>query len=103
MSKKLYATNGFKYWKADPKYKNQVLAMLEEGRLVVLTNRMSEGWSIDDLPKGFYYTEKEPTEEQLDKKVVEKEKCFHCGGKGRTSRIVDHDADYNSVWEKSRG
>ena len=46
MSKQFYATNGVKYWKPNPAYKEQKLAMLADGTLVVLTNLLKEGWDI---------------------------------------------------------
>lgn len=96
MSKQFYATNGVKYWKPNPAYKEQKLAMLADGTLVVLTNLLKEGWDIRELSKEFKYTETPSTEKEVK---VEKEQCPVCRGTGQTMEIVDHDENYNSVWE----
>lgn len=96
MAKKFYATNGVEYWKPNPEYKEEKLAMLDNGVLVVLTNMVREGWTVGALPKGFTYTEI-PPEKEMNQEVVMVE-CPKCSGTGETMEIVDHDEDYNSVW-----
>lgn len=96
MSKKFYAINGVNYWKPNPAYKEQKLAMLDNGVLVVLTNMVREGWSVDSLPKGYTYTEI-PPEKEMNQEVIMVE-CPTCRGTGETMEIVDHDENYNSVW-----
>ena len=97
MSNKFYATDGYEYWKPDPAYKEQKLALLEDGTLAVLTNMMKEGWTVTKLDTRYEYTEIAPTTET--KEEVEKVSCPTCSGSGEVMEIVDHDHDYNSVWE----
>lgn len=96
MSKKYYATNGRDYWKPNPAYKEERLALLDNGQLVILTNMVRDGWVIFKLPEEYIYTEIPPENEVEEK--VEKIECINCSGTGETMQIVDHDADYNSVW-----
>lgn len=88
MSKKFYARDGNNYWKPNPAYKEQKLAMLSDGSLVILTDMVKEGWNISSLPKEYKYTEKRDTEPQEE---VKKEKCPACLGSGEGNEIVDHD------------
>lgn len=97
MSKRFYIKNGDEYWKPNPAYREQKLAMLGDGKIVILTDMVKEGWKISAIPEGYKYTEKRPPEN--NEPVVEKEKCKVCSGSGQTMQIVDHDEDYNSVWE----
>ena len=97
MSKKFYATNGHDYWKPNPAYKEQKLALLDNGVLVVLTNMVREGWSVSSIPQGYEYTEVAPKDEKMEEVIMVQ--CPVCRGSGETMQIVDHDEDYNSVWE----
>jgi len=83
------------YWKPNPMYNKEVLAENSDGELIVLTDMMREGWSISSL-KNHEKTTIAPTEKAIE---VEKVKCPTCDGSGETMEIVDHDIDYNSVWE----
>lgn len=96
MSKKFYAKKGEHYWKPNPAYKEEKLAMLDNGMLVVLTNMVREGWTVGILPQGYIYTEIPPKEEHVPEVVMVE--CPTCRGSGETMEIVDHDEDYNSVW-----
>lgn len=95
MGKRFYIKDGDEYWKPDPAYREQKLAMLGDGKIVILTDMVKEGWKISDIPKGYKYTEKRPPE---DNQVVEKEKCKSCDGSGEVMEIVDHDENYNRVY-----
>lgn len=97
MGKRFYIKDGDEYWKPDPVYREQKLAMLGDGKIVILTDMVKEGWKISDIPKGYKYTEKRPPE-TLEVKV-EKEECKNCYGTGQSKHIVDHDREGNSVWE----
>lgn len=90
MSKRFFARDGDKYWKPNPAYKEEKLAMLSDGSIVILTDMVKEGWKISPLPKEYKYTEKRDTTPQEE---VKKEKCPSCHGSGEGYEIVDHDAN----------
>lgn len=95
MSKRFFARDGDTYWKPNPAYKEQKLAMLSDGKLVILTDMVKEGWTISPLPKEYKYTEKR--DEQVYEEV-QKETCKACYGSGEGSQIVDHDEN-GAVYE----
>lgn len=93
---KFYATDGTEYWQSDPGYREQKLAQLCDGTLVVLSDEMRNGWTVKPLPPQFKYTEVPPVITGI--RVVEKVKCRYCFGSGTVSEIVDHDSD-GAVYE----
>jgi hypothetical protein len=96
MAKRYYAKNSYEYWKPDPAYREQKLALLSDGTLVVLTDMVKLGWKITALPQGYKYTEAAP--QQVVEETIEKINCPSCSGTGEVMQIVDHDSD-GAVYE----
>ena len=84
------------YWQPDPAYKAQRLIILDDGTIAVLTDMVREGWRLSLLPE-YLKTDVPPTE--VEPAAVMKE-CPCCRGSGETMEIVDHDEEYNSVWDR---
>lgn len=105
MSRKFFAVNREtgERWMPNPRSGKQYLVMYDSGYLAVIT----EG--------GYYGIEIKPLDNKVWRKVLQGEEtippskpttntkvpCKACEGTGGRMEIVDHDADYNSVWERS--
>lgn len=87
-------------WTADPAYKNQYLVMLSNGDLAVVTD-FYDNSSVRALDKQTWRLVMAGDEVIPEKKETSYKKleCPRCHGRLLVSEIVDHDEDYNSVYE----
>lgn len=83
------------YWFKDPKFKDQFLALKEDGTLLVVTDLKDYGYTVKSL-NDFTKTDVPPTKKQLTYSMV---KCSWCSGYGKVHEIVDHDYEGNSVYD----
>lgn len=88
-------------WTANPAYKNQYLVMLENGDLAVVTD-FYDSSSVRLLDKNEWKRVMHGEQDIPEKKEkpYRKIQCPRCEGRLKVLEIVDHDEDYNSVYEE---